>query len=83
MGVLQCDRENCTNIMSTYHFEGLGYLCRYCAEEFRTISSNQNSKNGFVVELAKFMNVDYYCNKSDLISVEEFLEENNRYYDAK
>jgi len=33
MGVLQCDREDCKNVMADYYSEEVGYICRDCLNE--------------------------------------------------
>lgn len=33
MGVMQCDRGNCYNIMCDRYADGYGYLCNSCFEE--------------------------------------------------
>ena len=35
MGVMECSRNNCTNIMCDTYIDDIGYLCRDCQNEFK------------------------------------------------
>lgn len=47
MGVLSCDRRNCTNIMCDRHSWKYGYLCEECFDEL--------VNRGTSVDLEEFM----------------------------
>lgn len=42
MGVLACDRRDCTNIMCDYYHHEYGYLCYECVSELQEYLDNGN-----------------------------------------
>ena len=35
MGVLECSRKECENIMCNYYVNRIGYICYECVSEFK------------------------------------------------
>lgn len=52
MGVLNCDRTDCDNIMCDYYLSDFGYICRECKDEFNIQYIHQYYKLGLTIETA-------------------------------
>ena len=36
MGVMSCSRNGCDSIMCDTYIDSVGYICRYCQDEFKS-----------------------------------------------
>lgn len=57
MGVMECGRTGCNNIMCDTHVDGIGYICNECQEEFKTYAAHNLISNDSDMEylLRRFM----------------------------
>lgn len=89
MGVLNCSRRCCDNIMCNTYVRSVGYVCDDCQEEFKEylLQENISLHNDYSInkELEKFMDTDKGSfskkNKTEM-DVNEFFRMNTRNSDC-
>jgi hypothetical protein len=42
MGVMSCSRNGCESIMCDTYVDSIGYVCRYCQDEFKEYLKKEN-----------------------------------------
>lgn len=79
MGVMNCSRKNCENIMCNTYISDIGYVCNNCQQEFKGIMeleySNTTptfSEDWIIDKLKKFM-VTTKNGHTGNMSIEEFF----------
>lgn len=83
MGVMNCSRVGCSNIMCDTYVDDVGYVCYECTSEFKKYLSFKNSteltEREFHAEFKIFMKSrkDSFDN-NDKINVDDFFEKYTR-----
>lgn len=79
MGVLNCSRKGCDNIMCDTYVESVGYICYECQEEFKEhLQRNDlvfNTDEQIIKELKKFMTI---YKEGKQIDINNFFKERTR-----
>lgn len=83
MGVMNCSRRGCSNIMCDTHVDEIGYVCRDCQEEFEKYLTEMNLNPKTATEihnaLENFMETTPRKNYGDNeLSVSEFFRRYTR-----
>ena len=81
MGVCNCCRKGCENVMCTTYIEHIGYICMECIEDFKKQLDNQIGHNRYQISdmhqyVKKFIESpkgQYPMDK--MITVDEFFEQ--------
>lgn len=84
MGVMQCHRKDCENIMCDLYIEDIGYVCYECQSEFKAYLKEMNEDEEGMkhreikARLKHFMKTSFgsYTEEED-ISVDDFFREYN------
>ena len=85
MGVLACDRKECSNIMcDTYIEEINSYICNECQDEFvtylnsKSLNKEQMTSYEIIEQLKVFMETKKDTYQKESISVSEFFRHRTR-----
>jgi hypothetical protein len=83
MGVMNCSRKDCDNIMCDTYIQSVGYVCSNCQSEFKTYlqknSLDPTTEGQIKKELEKFMTTskDLYVDGEE-ITVDDFFTKQTR-----
>lgn len=83
MGVMQCGRSGCTNILCELLVEDIDYICKSCAEEFISKQPVERMEhNDLTAEFKKFLQTPHTRGYSKLMTAHEFIHrgETHGYY---
>lgn len=76
MGVMECSRIGCDEILCDTHISGIGHICNECKEDFKTYLKGNNltpiTNSGIKLALGIFM--DNYKD-SDVLDYPECIDE--------
>lgn len=83
MGVLNCSRSNCSNVMCDTYINDVGYVCSSCQEEFKNYLSDNNlnplTEGQISRELKLFMDTPVNLYKKDpKITINEFFQKHTK-----
>lgn len=84
MGVLECSRKDCENIMCDYYVDRIGYICYECVSEFKEYlvkeGLNPRTEGEITIELRNFITTpkNHYTLNNREISVDDFFQEHTR-----
>lgn len=80
MGVMQCHRKGCEEIMCSTYVSSVGYICSDCQYEFSVLFPKKYSEDELIGKLLKFMNKERrYTTYKDCegdINAQEFFNKN-------
>jgi hypothetical protein len=83
MGIMECSRKNCNNIMCDTYVQSVGYICSECQSEFKEYLQknglNPTTEGQIKRELGAFMAIpkDSYITGKE-ITVDDFFNEHTR-----
>lgn len=83
MGVMNCYRKECENIMCDTYVPSIGYICYECKSEFKEYLDCEGktdlTEGEIRRELEKFMNtVKGYFDKDERMDIDDFFEQHSR-----
>lgn len=83
MGVMNCSRKDCPEIMCHTYISGVGYICSDCQKEFKDYleqhNLSPNTEKKITTELKLFMQTTkglYESDNGKEISVSDFFNKN-------
>ncbi|MFW5847514.1 MAG: hypothetical protein ACOCVF_01160 [bacterium] len=79
MGVMNCSRPNCENIMCDTHIPFIGYICWECQSEFKKYLESEGKTKFIESEINKELNKFMESRKNDFvygesINIDDFFE---------
>jgi len=85
MGVMECSRNNCENIMCDTYIDDIGYICRGCQNEFKDYLKSKGldgviPEGTLRTELKTFMKSEKDTYLGNEIGVDEFFDSHTRKY---
>lgn len=75
MGVMNCSRNNCDNILCNTYVNDIGYICDSCKEEFSLYLKYKNWSGMFAHELMDELKKFIDINKDGKIDIENNVDE--------
>jgi hypothetical protein len=75
MGVMNCSRKGCDNIMCDTYVSEVGYICNECKQEFENKYPGFESKRKLLKKLEKFMNEEKKYAEEITIRTYDFFKE--------
>lgn len=80
MGVMQCHRKGCENIMCDTYINSVGYICSDCKYEFSVLFPQKYSEDKLLRKLLKFMyrekKINHHKEYEGDIDAQEFFNKN-------
>lgn len=75
MGVMQCGRSGCTNILCELLIEDIDYICESCADEFvsKHPPNELREHRDLIAEFKEFLQTPHTQSYSKLMTAHEFL----------
>ena len=75
MGVRNCYRTGCNNILADWYMPEVGYICRSCIDEFKeSVEGQVMNKPQIIKKLKKFMQTTKGYKTEPPIDIEEFFK---------
>lgn len=83
MGVMECSRNSCDNIMCNTYISSVGYICPTCIDEFKEhVKANGKidlTEYNVIKELKGFMiSIPKGSGSADEIDIDEFFNKNTK-----
>lgn len=80
MGVMNCHRKCCENIMCDTYIDGIGYLCNDCQREFKDYLTSKGIVDGTEGSIKRELKIFMKSEKDEYtegknISVDDFFRE--------
>ncbi len=83
MGVMECSRRHCDNILCNTYIDDIGFVCRECQAEFKKYLLHEgiaaNTEKEIEKALSDFMETtkdDYSEAKNEEMDVDDFFKQN-------
>ncbi len=77
MGVLACNKNNCSHIMCDTYIDDIGYICNDCKEDFKkwllTLRTAPKTEEAYKKCLKQFMDMKKMGRQESIESVDEFF----------
>lgn len=75
MGVMECSRRKCDNIMCDTYVPDQGYICNECLYEFREYASDlEANRDEMAKKMSAFFDTEKGVNSKEILNVDQYIE---------